>query len=204
MPLTPAQQATLKTNILANTSTIPAGQPWTGAFAGVQVKDVPNSGDGNVAVAGYYNQTASPNYFVWRTTISRSEVYFTLSPDGTVFDFAAYKSQSVPEQNTWTQMFMGDNAPFSALNFRAGVFSVFSGSAPQNAQRAHIFAVGRKLARRIEQLFAVAPTSAGGITVGPNNGNTVADALGGTTNPAILVVDGTVSASDVNSALNLP
>lgn len=34
MELTPAQLATLKADILANTTTIPAGQPWSGAFVG--------------------------------------------------------------------------------------------------------------------------------------------------------------------------
>jgi hypothetical protein len=66
MPLTPAQLATLKANIAANTATIPAGQPWTGSFAGTQVKDVPNSGDGNAAVAGWYNLPSNPAWIVWR------------------------------------------------------------------------------------------------------------------------------------------
>ena len=66
MPLTAAQKATFKTDILANTATIPAGQPWTGSFAGVQVKDVPNDGDGNFAVAGFYSAVVTPDWFVWR------------------------------------------------------------------------------------------------------------------------------------------
>ncbi len=204
MPLSAAQLQTLKTDIAANTGTIPAGQPWTGPFVGTQVKDVPNSGDGNAAVAGWYNLAASPNFFVWKSAVSRADVYHTLSPDATVWDWNAYKAQSNGEQGAWTQMFMGDTAPISNLNFRNGVFNIFSGSAPQNAQRAHIFAVGRRLAKRIEKLFAGAPITAGGITVGANNGNTPGDTLGGTTNPAVMGFDGSVTASDVEAARNLP
>jgi hypothetical protein len=63
--LTAAQQAALKADIAANAATIPAGQPWTNGFAGVQVKNVPNTPDGNATLAGFYNQTAAPDYFVW-------------------------------------------------------------------------------------------------------------------------------------------
>lgn len=70
MNLTPAQLATLKAAILANTNAIPAGQP----FAGVQVKDVPNNSDGNLAVAGWYNQTAAPQFVVWRDVPDRKSV----------------------------------------------------------------------------------------------------------------------------------
>lgn len=46
MPLTAAQLATLKSDVAANNNTIPAGQPWTNAYAGVAVSAVPNTGDG--------------------------------------------------------------------------------------------------------------------------------------------------------------
>lgn len=62
MQLTPGQLATLKADIAANANPIPAGLP----FAGVEVRSVPNTGDGNVAVAGWYNLTAAPAYTVWR------------------------------------------------------------------------------------------------------------------------------------------
>lgn len=202
MPLSTAQLTALKADLLANTATIPAGQPWTGAFAGVQVKDVPNNGDGNAAVAGWYSLAASPSYFVWRSSVSRAQVYHSVSLDGTAWDWNAYKTQSQGEQGAWVQMFMGDAAPFSNLNFRGGVFNVFSGSAPQTAQRGHIFAVGRRLANRVEKLFATAPVSAGGITVGPNNGNATTDALGAATNPAVMGFEGSLTGDDVLNARN--
>ncbi len=73
MALTPAQLATLKTDIDANTNTIPAGQPWTGAFAGMQVKNVPNNSDGNAAVAGWYNLATNPAFYAWYFTRSRMD-----------------------------------------------------------------------------------------------------------------------------------
>lgn len=64
--LTPAQNTTLKTDIAANAATIPAGQTWTNSFAGIAINAIPNSGDGNATIAGWYNQTATPDWFVWR------------------------------------------------------------------------------------------------------------------------------------------
>jgi hypothetical protein len=66
MPLTSAQLATLKAAIAANTATIPAGQPWTGGYAGQAINALPNGGDANAAIAGWYNLPASPAWTVWR------------------------------------------------------------------------------------------------------------------------------------------
>lgn len=187
MSLSPAQLPTLKAAIVADNT----------------LNSKPNNGDGNFDIAAAFNMKASPNYFVWKSSIERKDVNYTVSPDNTVFDFAAYKSQSVAEQGTWELMFMGGIGYPSFLNFRNGVFNIFSGSAPQNAQRAHIFAVCRRLATRGEKLFASAPQSAGGITVGPNNGNTTGDALGSATNPAVMGFEGDISQQDVEQARNL-
>lgn len=72
--LTPTQLTTLKTDIAANVNTIPAGQPWTGPYATIQVKSVPNTGDGNAAIAGWYNQVASPTWTVWKTSVTVGQV----------------------------------------------------------------------------------------------------------------------------------
>lgn len=199
MNLTPAQLTTLKVNILANVTPIPVGQP----FAGTLVNAVPNNGDGNAQVAWWYNQTATPNFWVWRTNVSRRDVYFTVPDTNSAFDFVTYKAQAVPEQGAWTQMFMGDAADFGNIAMRNGVFAVFSGNAAQNLQRAHIFAVGRRVCNRAEKIFAVAPSSAGGIVVGPNNGNTITDLLGATTNSAVMPFEGSITASEVRESLNL-
>jgi hypothetical protein len=203
MPLSPAQLTTLKANILANTATIQAGQANAGAFVGMQIKDIPNDGDGNLCVATWYNLAASPNFWCWQSAVTRTQIYHKTSDLPSVFDWQTYKAQSVTEQGAWTQMFMGDQAPFANIGLRNGVFSIFSGSGAQNAQRAHIFANARRLAKNIEKIFAVAPATESGIAPVANNGNTLTDQLGNTTNPAIMQFEGNVSSSDVNSALNL-
>lgn len=202
MPLDKAHWATLKADILANTNTIPAGQEWTGAFEGQQIKDLPMNGDADFAIAGWYSQLASPAYRVWRNSVTRSEVYHSITPEGTVFNWATFKAQVEREQTAWIQMFMGDSAPFHNLSFRDGVFAIFSGSAAQNNQRAHIFNVGRKAANRIEKLLSVAPIVQGGISPTANNGNTLTDALGSVTNPAVALHYGGITANDVSSARN--
>lgn len=74
MTLATAQLQTLKTHILTNTNTIPAGHPWSGSFVGVQVKDVPNNSDGNTAIAGWYNLLASPDWTIWRKQVNVAEI----------------------------------------------------------------------------------------------------------------------------------
>ena len=188
MPLSPAQLPILKADILAAGDLSPlVGTP-----------------DGRDEIRRRYNLPAAPDYWVWRPTITRSEVYHSTSPAGTVFDWATFKAQSVAEQNAWAQMFMGDTAPIALVQFRAGVFAIFSGNAAQNAQRAHVFATGRRLATRAEKLFSAAPANSGSIVVGPSNGNTTADALGAATNPAVMSIASAITFADVDAALNLP
>jgi hypothetical protein len=195
MPLTDAQKTTLKNHINANTTEIVVG--------GVtyQIKDVPNSLDTAQDVANWYNGLTA-NYWVWNASVLLADIYFKISPANTVFDFDTYKAQNVTEQNAWIQMFMGGSGRFALLNFREGVFAIFKGSTAQNNQRAHIFASGRRLARRIEELYAQAPQNGGNITVDADNGNIIANAAGDPTNPYVAIFDGTVTAGDVHGARN--
>lgn len=152
--MTPAQLQTLKAAIAANTAAIPAGQPWSFTYAGVQVKNVitGNNFDQAMCVAGWYSQIASPAFYVWRTNVSRSEIYNLTSPESTTWDWSKYKAQSVPEQNSWTQMFMGDLADFSQANLRAGISNIFTSASAVNAT--HAFAIGKRQANYFEKLFA--------------------------------------------------
>jgi hypothetical protein len=204
MPLSAQQLQTLKTSIAANTAAIQAGQANAGIFIGSQIKDIPNNDDGNLCIATWYNLVAAPNFWAWQSSVSRTSIYHTTSDIGRVFDWQTFKAQSVTEQNAWIQMFMGDAAPFHRISLRDGVLSIFSGSAAQNNQRAHIFATARRLAKNIEKLFAIAPVAEGGVSPITNNGNTLTDALGATTNPAVMVFEGSCSAQDINTARNLP
>ena len=205
--LTAGQVTTIKNHINANTNTVVVGGVST------QIKDVPRDVDHYQEVTAWYNDVANPVFWTWRSTISRAEVYHKVGPEGTVFVWDTFRTQSATDQNTWTQMFMGDQAPCCLLTFRQGVFSVFSGSAAQNTQRAHVLSMFRRNAIRIETLIAAAvtPVGTGGNTISPvaNNGNTLGDALGGTTNPALLpftpagaYVEGAISVSDLVSVAN--
>jgi len=171
MILTPQQLSALKADILAD-----------GALA-----SIPLGSDGDQTIADAYNLTVAPDFWVWRTDVTRAQIYHSTSPDATTWNWTTYKQQSVTEQGAWVQMFMGDIADFSLPNLRAGVAAIFTGSVPQNAQRDHILSMGRRKARRIEKLFAVA--SVGG------SGNP-----GIATNPATMVVQGLLDGPTVGQA----
>lgn len=135
--LSPAQKVTLKAHVLANQDTATL---YT---------------DGNLTgLADALNATASPSFWVWRTNVTRSELYHGTSPDGTTWNWTTYKAQSQTEQGAWVQMFMGDQANCALPNLRAGIAAIFTGSAQQNAQRDHCLATCRRLASRIEKLLA--------------------------------------------------
>ena len=188
MPLTPSQRQTLATHIAADPTL--AAQP--------------NNPDGWAATAAALNATAAPTFYVWRGSLTRSEVYHQTSPANTVFDWGTFKAQGATEQTAWTQMFMGDSAPASRLNFRDGVAAIFSGSGAPANMRAHIFASARRAATRAEKLFAAAPVATGGLSPSAANGNTLANPLGGATNPGVMAFEGQVSPLDVELALNPP
>ena len=87
MKMTNAQLATLKANIAANANTIPAGQSWSGAFVGLAINTLPyqTNADAAVAIAGWYNQVATPNFFgnyssVPLTDIKNAVAYKNFTP----------------------------------------------------------------------------------------------------------------------------
>jgi len=182
--LTNSQKQQIKTHVQNNANTVETPQGT------VQIKDVLVSADTYTEVAQWYNAQATPPYWVWKSSVTRADVYHKVGPDGTVWNWSTFKSQQLPEQNTWTQMFMGDTSPCHLITFREGAFNVFSGSTPQNNQRAHVLSIFRRQAIRLETVIAAAVTAAGvgGSQIVPDadNGNVLTDTLGGTTNPAVL------------------
>lgn len=68
-----AQLLTLKGDIAANENPIPANQPWSGSFVGTPIKMLPNSPDANVAIAGWYGLTATPDFWGWKFSQSRMD-----------------------------------------------------------------------------------------------------------------------------------
>lgn len=139
MNLTPEQFQTIKAAILADPT----------------MSGMPNNSDGSFSIAALFNLTATPDFFVWRTAVARTDIYKgNPQPENSVWVWGTYKSQSVTEQGTWREMFMGDELDFSSPNNRAGVAEIFQGSAAQNTQRAHVLACGRRKATRLEKLLS--------------------------------------------------
>lgn len=176
--LTPAQLQAIKTDIAANTATVQFGGE------AVQIRNLPLNDDANFAIAAWYNGVAAPDFWVWRTNVSREEIYNSTSPDATTWNWTTYKNQAVAEQNAWVQMFMGDRANFSQPNLRAGIAAIFTGSAQANAQRDHCLAMGRRKATRAEKLLATGTGSSG--------------------TPATMGFEGNLSFGQVSQARNLP
>ncbi|HVJ82720.1 MAG TPA: hypothetical protein VNC50_16750 [Planctomycetia bacterium] len=229
MPLTSGQLATLKVNIIANTSTIPAGMPNAGSFVGTQVKDIPNNGDGNIAVATWYNLAAAPAYKGWNTSVQLKNIRAAVNlanytptdtppastnnvqgtNDALLFQNRAMKAQL--QQANALFLVVGDGAvDCSPLQYRQSfndcMTSIPTGAAGANQNAgwgtsAAPGAVRLAMMRDVtnaEKLYVVASTAA------PNAGNVGADPRGGQTNPDTLGYVGSITASDVSSALNLP
>lgn len=112
------------------------------------------------ALAALYNLEAAPAFWVWRTAVSRQELYVTqndlvIAGAQTGFwEWDTYKAQSVTEQGTWREMFMFDTLDFSRANNRAGIAKIFQGTQAALAQQAHVLAIGRKKCSRYERVFA--------------------------------------------------
>ena len=165
--------------------TLPQLQALKAHLAADPVLDaIPRNSDGAFEVAAAMNLTASPEFWVWKSSVSRAFIYHETSPTGSSWDWTTYKNQGATEQNAWVQMFMGDVANFSKPNLRAGVAAIFTGSGAATAQRDHILACGRRLATRAEKLFATG--------------------TGSTAVPATMAVEGNLSSNDIERAWNAP
>lgn len=166
MALTPAQQATLKANILS----IP------------ELAAQPNNSDGHFYIAAYYNTTASPDFFVWRSNVLQDEIMLN------GFDWARVDNLSVGKARIWEWMF--DNASTSInpskANIRAGINAVWVGTQADLNVRAAVYSHCQRLASRVEKLFGIGA------------GTTVVDGIG----PATMDLEGPISYQDVQEALN--
>lgn len=140
MPLNSEQKTVLAANILVLQA---SGQPLFG------VTD-------EQAIANHYNAAASPDYYVKRSLLSRHEILTGTSDDGTTFAWAgsAYITRSQGERDAFREMFNSTGAvnPWlpSILSAFADIFSGAGGA----GNRAHITAMSRRVANRLERLFA--------------------------------------------------
>lgn len=160
MPLTPAQLQSLKADIAAD--------PVLSAF--------PMTSDGSDAIAAAYNATASPNFTVWRTDINPEDIL-----NAVVWtEYISFTSQA--ERDAFRELASLSRVSLARTNIRTGFNDIFQGSNKATSRQA-IAAVGKRLARRIEKLFA---TGTG------TNGD-----------PATMTFEGTTNFSEVHTARNL-
>lgn len=169
MSLTPAQKATLKNDILTDPV----------------LSTIPNTPDGTFEIARLYNLTVAPDFWVWRSSVTKGEYVNETSVDGTTFNWtgAGFITRLQGERDAWSQMFMNS---LQAVNpslpqVRAAFQDIFSGAiAPAPANRTHLATISRRLATKVEKLFAVG--------------------TGSTASPANMVIESPISPFDVQEA----
>ncbi len=145
MPLTEAQRTTLRNDILADGT----------------LNTLPPNSDSAFEIARVYNLEATPEYWVWKTRLSKREVTSARSPDNTVFSFTALISRSDGERDGWKELWNSTlECDPSQENVRQGFADVFSGGTG-SAQRQHLLAMARRKASRVEKLLATGTGSTG-------------------------------------------
>jgi hypothetical protein len=171
MPLTTQQLTLLKADIAAH--------PVYGSLA--------HTGENAYTIAAGYNQIASPDFWVWRTTLAEQEVYEATSPDGTSWNWATYKAQTVQDRDSWARMFNPGVVNPSLAQTRAGWQAIFGGQGASQQQVNFLLALGREKASQAEQLLIV-----------PSSGT------GTTASPAVMGFQGNLTGSDVEQAWAIP
>lgn len=138
--LTPAQKTTLKANIQANgdTNTLCLNGDLSG-------------------LAALYNAQASPDFWVWRTSVSKDEYLGSTSVDATVFAWTGtgYITRSQGERDAFNALFNAEGfVNPSRANVRTAFTDVFSGAtAPAPANRTHMATTSRRRVTRFERVF---------------------------------------------------
>lgn len=138
--LTTEQLATLKAAILAETD---AG------FVAARTEGATG------AMAAFFNEYATPVFYVWRKTLSRHEILTGTSDDGTTFAWTggAYITRSQGERDAFREMFNSTGSVDPSLSsIQAAFADIFSGSGGAG-NRAHITAMSRRPVTRAERLF---------------------------------------------------
>lgn len=159
--LTTQQQTALRNDILAD----PA------------LSALPPSPDNAFAIADAYNLAASPEWVVWRSSVTQDEIM----QNG--FDWTRVDNLSVGKARIWAWMF--DNESHSCNpskpNVRAGIDATWVGTAQDLAQRAAVYVHCKRASTRIEKLLSTG--------------------TGTTNSPATMGYEGTVNYLDVMSAM---
>jgi hypothetical protein len=148
---------------------------------------LPQTSDNAFFVAAYYNQPASPTFWVWKTSLSKKEIVETTTADGTTFSYTVHIGRSQGERDTWFGVVPDPMNP-SLPNLRQGLDDIYSGATQQAAaQRLHWRTCARRPALAGEKLF---------VDVGQGSGTTAS--------PATLTFQGPITPQDVENAWAQP
>ena len=132
MPLTNAQNLTLKAAIAAN--------PTWAAY--------PANSDGAYDLAAVLNRTSVPDFIVWKTDVSVDEIMRNS------MDWARVDNLSVGKARIWDWMGRLGSFNASKLNVRAGIDTCWVGTAADLAVRTAIYTQCKRLASVVEKLLA--------------------------------------------------
>jgi hypothetical protein len=132
--LTTEQKATLKAFILATPEL--AAQPM--------------NSDGAYAIADALKLPATPEFIVWRSSVSQDEIM----QNG--FDWVRVDNLSVGKARIWEWLFSNDQRSMnpSKINVRAGIDECWKGTAADLAVRAAVYVHCKRAANILEKLFA--------------------------------------------------
>lgn len=159
--LTTEQQATLKAFVEADQT----------------LSQIPHSYDGAYAIADLLQGIASPDFIVWRTSVTQDEIM----QNG--FDWVRVDNLSVGKARIWEWMFANESKSFNPAkpNVRAGIDEVWKGTAADLAVRAAVYVHCKRPANLLEKLFAT---------------GTGTDA-----SPATMSIEGSIGYNDVYTAM---
>lgn len=161
MYLTPEQQATLKAFVEAD--------PVLSAY--------PHNTDGAYEIARLLQANASPEFIVWRTSVTKDEIM----QNG--FDWVRVDNLSVGKARIWDWLFDNQGNVFnpSKVNVRAGVDECWKGTAADLAVRNAVYVHCKRAANVLEKLFATG--------------------TGTTASPATMAVEGTIGYNELANAM---
>lgn len=110
----------------------------------------PNTPDGAFAIAAALNLPASPEFIVWRTSVSQDEIM----QNG--FAWVEVDSLSAGKARIWEWMFDNSNAAInpSKVNVRDGIIEVWKGTAAKLAVQAAVLSHCKRAASRLEKILA--------------------------------------------------
>ena len=181
MPLTASQKALVKADVLAD----PA------------LSALPNTPDGNFEIARLYNLTNVPDWFVYRTDVSRQEVqnaivYANMTPAQTPDGTQAWANRALHAQgkqfNLQNLLLGNETINFALSNIRAGFQDCLTGLPTKNdgtnqaAGWANVQALMARTATRIEKILSTGTGTSG--------------------SPATMRFEGLISREDVELARN--